>query len=188
MFFSKFFVPAVALLSAAAGVFASPIAEPAPVNALIEKRGGQDVYNACQHVYDSCHPHIVKITPHAPTVDVVAAVDAIVAVFVQAEVDLAVFVGVDISAQIVAIVNIHIKLLTELFLALKACVAVNASILAKIDIVLKAYLAILARINASLCGKIGAGLPILVQLYINLKLTLCVSLLGLLNISIGINL
>ena len=63
MFFAKFFVPVVALLGAATGVFASPIAEPEPVTALVTRTGG-DVLSTCQDVYNSCHPLISQISEY----------------------------------------------------------------------------------------------------------------------------
>ncbi|TCD63430.1 hypothetical protein EIP91_005401 [Steccherinum ochraceum] len=186
MFFSKIFVSAVAVLTAATGVFASPVASSSSFTDIV-KRGGSPT-DVCQHAYDSCHPYIGQITPSAPAAVVEIAVDAMVNIFAEVNVALNAYVDVNVDAEIVAIVNISVKLIAELLAAIQACASVSVAILAKIDLFIKAYLAILAKINVAICSKIVVDLPVHIKLFIFAKLTLVVNLLALLNIGLSISL
>ncbi|TCD67330.1 hypothetical protein EIP91_000251 [Steccherinum ochraceum] len=177
MFFSKFIVPAVAVLSAAAGVFASPVQ---PAAELVARGSGTDVYNTCKHVYDTCEPVIAGL---AVAVDVAAEVDVIANVFAAAQVELAAYVDVDVVAELDAIVDINVNLLVALIVALSKCNILDVSIFAKVDAFISAYLAVLAKINADICVHIGNGIPLLnLNLFLTLKLILTVKVLGLVNL------
>ena len=58
MFFSKFILPVVAVLGAATSVLASPLE---PAAELVARGNGNDVYNTCKTVYDTCEPVIAGL-------------------------------------------------------------------------------------------------------------------------------
>ncbi|KAH8102736.1 hypothetical protein BXZ70DRAFT_1006637 [Cristinia sonorae] len=181
MFFSKFLVPTFALLSAAVVVFASPVAQ--PVAELAKRGGGQDVYDTCKNLHDSCLPVIAGLTPLAAAADIVAKVDVLANLFADAKVNLLGLVGVDVKAQIDAIVALNVDLIVKLIVALSTCNILDLTIFAKIDAFVSAYLAALAKIDASVVIKIGKGIPLLnLHLFVTLKLILTATILGLVSI------
>ena len=58
MFFSKFILPVVAVLGAATSALASPLE---PAAELVARGSGNDVYNTCKTVYDTCEPVIAGL-------------------------------------------------------------------------------------------------------------------------------
>ncbi|KAH8102735.1 hypothetical protein BXZ70DRAFT_1006636 [Cristinia sonorae] len=181
MFFSKFIVPAIAVFSAAAGVFASPVAQ--PVAELAKRGGGQDVYDTCKNLHDSCLPVIAGLTPLAAAADIVAKVDVLANLFADAKVDLLGLVGVDVTAYVDVIVAANVDLIVKLIVALSTCNILDLTIFAKIDAFVSAYLAALAKIDATVVVKIGKGIPLLdLSLFVTLKLILTATVLGLLSV------
>lgn len=128
MFFSKIVVSAVAVLTAATGVFASPVASPEPLTDIV-KRGGSPT-DVCQHAYTSCQPYIGQISmcklfklrlrslstapstaPTASLANVEVAIDAIAVIFADLGAAINVFAVADVVVEINAIVAIYVKLL-----------------------------------------------------------------------------
>ncbi|TCD69287.1 hypothetical protein EIP91_008222 [Steccherinum ochraceum] len=178
MLFGKVLLPVFALFSV---VIASPIAAPAPeANALLVKRA-DPVTSAVQTLSDSALPLISVLTPAAATVD--AQVDAIVALFVKAKVDILGLVNVDADVDVTAIIDLNVNLIVKLLVALNVFGLLDLSVFAKIDAALSAYLNALVAIQADLAVKIGKGIPLVnLNLFVNLKLILSATVLGVLNI------
>ncbi|TCD69290.1 hypothetical protein EIP91_008225 [Steccherinum ochraceum] len=155
--------------------------DPVATAELTKRGGGDDVYNTCQKLHDSCTPIIAGLVPAA--VDIAAKVDVIANLFADAKVDLLGLVGVDVTAQIDAIVAVNVDLIVKLILAISLCDILDLTIFAKIDAFISAYLAVLAKIDADIVVKIGKGFPLLdINLFVTLKLILTAKILGLVSI------
>ncbi|KAH8102744.1 hypothetical protein BXZ70DRAFT_804208 [Cristinia sonorae] len=180
MLFAKALLPVFALFSVAATSFASPIAAPVPEPNELVKRA-DPVTQVVQTLSDSALPLISVLTPAAATVN--AQVDAIVAVFAKARVDILGLVDVDAVVDVDAIIDLNVNLIVKLLVALNVFGLLDLSIFAKIDAAVSAYLKALVLIKADIAVKIGKGIPLLdVNLFVTVKLILTATVLGLLNL------
>jgi len=180
MFFSKFIIPAVAVLGLVSSAFATPVA-----SEIVARDASADAVAEIKAFADIVLPVIADIEANALVVaKVTADISLLETNFNQCKDSYGSKpVNILVDADLDVFVSVCVEIMVKLVVALSACITLSLDVFAQVDVFLSAWLTIL-NIFAPGCGAlIGNGIPLVdVAIFTTLKLLLSAKVLAIVNL------